>query len=76
MVEVLRIAKRINIQYDIGNNTILPSPVIYSDQAATNEYNAATISGIVFGIFMALLALYTIWHNSLQFKGIEVLSSL
>jgi hypothetical protein len=41
----------------IGIFKPIPSLVIYVNLAAVSEYNAATISSIDFGIFMALLTL-------------------
>jgi hypothetical protein len=49
-----------------GISVALPGPFIYTDPAAASEYNAATISSIAFGIFMALLTLYMIWQNGVQ----------
>jgi hypothetical protein len=47
-------------------NSPLPVPLEYSNATAANEYNAATVSSIVFGIFMALLTLYMIYQNGIQ----------
>jgi hypothetical protein len=52
-----------------GIYNLIPGPVIYVDPAAVNDYNAATISSLVFGIFMALLTLYMIWQNGVQCSG-------
>jgi hypothetical protein len=49
-----------------GINNLFPIPVIYADSTATSDYNAATISSIVFGIFMALLTLYMIWQTGVR----------
>lgn len=69
MAEMAEIAKNtINLSHT-GNTTFLPNPLPYADLAATKEYDAATISSIVFGIFMALLTLYTIWQQRQQWKG-------
>jgi hypothetical protein len=53
-----------------GKIPFLPSPLPYSDPAAANEYDAATVSSMVFGIFMALLTLYMFWQQCKQWKGI------
>jgi hypothetical protein len=76
MAEEIRIAHLTDHQNPIRNLTTLPSPIFYFDPAAANEYNAATISGIVFGIFMALVTIYTIWRNSRQLRGKELVSNL
>ena len=47
-----------------------PNPMLYSSSATEDDYDAATVSGIVFGIFMALLTLYTLWQQIRQRKGI------
>lgn len=52
-----------------GFNIIIPSPFTYTNPTAVSEYDAATISSIVFGIFMALLTLYMIWQNGIQCIG-------
>jgi hypothetical protein len=52
-----------------GVTNIIPSPVTYTDPTAASEYNAATVSSIVFGIFMAFLTLYTIWQNGVRYMG-------
>jgi hypothetical protein len=49
--------------------TTQPYPPINADPSAGSEYDAATISGIVFGIFMGLLALYSIWQYGRQYTG-------
>jgi hypothetical protein len=49
--------------------TTQPYPLTNIDPSAGSEYNAATVSGIVFGIFMALLALYSIWQYGRQYTG-------
>ena len=55
----------------IGVFKPIPSHVAYVSPASASEYNAATISSIVFGIFMALLKLYMIWQNRFQYSGVS-----
>lgn len=66
MIEVSKIVKYNNETEGIA---FQPFPPTNADLAAGSEYDAATISGIVFGIFMALLAIYSIWQYSRQYTG-------
>jgi hypothetical protein len=52
-----------------GVTVVLPIPLTFKDPTASNDYNAATISSLVFGIFMALLTLYMIWQNGVRCFG-------
>lgn len=54
-----------------GFNIIILSPFAYTNPTAASEYDAATISSIVFGIFMALLASYKIWQNGIWCIGTQ-----
>lgn len=64
-----------DIEYGM-NVTVNASPIEgFSPQsfpAAVNEYDAQTISTIVFGIFMALLALFTAFRYCCLCKGMFV----
>jgi hypothetical protein len=68
MAELTKIVKYSN---ETGDIALQPYPSTNIDPAAGNEYDAATISGIVFGIFMALLALYSIWQYSRQYPSMS-----
>jgi hypothetical protein len=52
-----------------GTYTEFPHPAMAADSGAASEYNAATISSIVFGVFMALLTVYMIWQNNIFYKS-------
>jgi uncharacterized membrane protein YfcA len=54
---------------ETGGTYLQLYPPINTGSAVGSEYDAATVSSIVFGIFMALLALYTIWQYSRQYNG-------
>jgi hypothetical protein len=66
MTELAKIVKYSN---ESGGLNFQPFPLTDTDPTAGNEYDAATISSIAFGIFMALLALYSIWQYSRQYTG-------
>jgi hypothetical protein len=48
---------------------IIASPFTYTNPTTASEYDTATISSVVFGIFMAPLTLYMIWQNGVQCIG-------
>lgn len=73
MAELAKIVKYSN---ETGGIAFQPYPSTSIDPAAGSEYDAATISGIVFGIFMTLLALYNIWQYSRQYTSRSPLSKL
>lgn len=52
-----------------GINIIIPSPFTYTNPTAASQYDATTVSSIVFGIFMALVAIYDICKNGNQWNG-------
>lgn len=64
------------INNTVGIDYLIPSPVIFADPTAASDYNAATISGIVFGIFSVLLTIYMIWQNGIKCGGADFLKSL
>ncbi len=66
MAEFSKLVKHSN---ESAGMNLLPYLPTNADPTAGSQYNAATISGIVFGIFMALLALYSIWQYSRQYSG-------
>jgi hypothetical protein len=63
-----KIAKYSN-RTNLGTINVFPTFLTYTDPTATSEYGAAKISGIVIGIFAALLILYGIWQNGGQCIG-------
>jgi hypothetical protein len=66
---MVELAGSVRYSNESGGINFQPYPPTNTDPAAGSEYNAATISGVVFGIFMALLALYSIWQYSRQYTG-------
>lgn len=64
-----RLAKEVKYGNESTNAHLQAYPPTNPDPLAGSEYNATTVSGMVFGIFMALLALYGIWQYGRQYTG-------
>ncbi len=67
--QMASLTKIVKYSNENASMNLHPFPTTNTDPEAGNEYNAATISGIVFGIFMALLAIYTIRQYGRQYTG-------